>query len=110
MKKENNARKKERKKERKKINLKKERKNEENRHTDKTLHSHFVCSSIFLSLSYSFSRSLSLYKYIYVPAHWSSGRLGFNPRSRHTNDLKMVLDTSLHNIQQYKVRIDGKME
>ena len=37
-------------------------------------------------------------------------RPGFNPRSSHTNDFKMVLDTSLLNTQQYKVRIKGKVE
>ena len=36
------------------------------------------------------------------------GRLGFNPRPRLTKDTKMVLDTSLLNTQQYKVRIKGK--
>ena len=34
----------------------------------------------------------------------------FNPRSRHTKDLKMVLDTSLLNTQHYKVRIKGEVE
>ena len=41
---------------------------------------------------------------------WSR-RLGFNPRSSHTKDLKkMVLDTTLFNTQQYKVCIKGKVE
>ena len=35
---------------------------------------------------------------------------GLNPRSSHTKDLKMVLDTPLLNTQQYKVRIKGKVE
>ena len=35
---------------------------------------------------------------------------GFNPGSRHTKDFKMVLDASLLNTQQYKVRIKGKVE
>ena len=35
---------------------------------------------------------------------------GFNPRSSHTKDLKMVLDLDLLNIQDYKVRIKGKMK
>ena len=56
-----------------------------------------------------------IYIYIYqligleggVFANWS-GRPGFNPRSSHT--LKMVLDTSLLNTQQYKLRINGKVE
>ena len=39
-----------------------------------------------------------------------SGRPRFNPRSYHTKDSKMVLDTSLLNTQQYKVRIEGKGE
>ena len=42
--------------------------------------------------------------------HQWSGRPGFNPRSCHTKDFKMVLDTFLLNTQQYKVRIKGKLE
>ena len=38
------------------------------------------------------------------------GRLGFNPRSSHTKDSKMVLDAALFNTQHYKVRIKGKAE
>ena len=37
-------------------------------------------------------------------------RQGFNLRSSHTKDLKMVLDTSLLTTQDYKVRIKGKVE
>ena len=37
-------------------------------------------------------------------------RQWFNPRSRHTKDFKMVLDTSLLNTQQYKVQIKGKVK
>ena len=33
-----------------------------------------------------------------------------NPRSNHTKDLKMVLDTSLFNTQPYKVCINGDVE
>ena len=33
---------------------------------------------------------------------------GFNPRSSHIKDLKMVLDAALLNTQHYKVRIKGK--
>ena len=47
--------------------------------------------------------------YTRVMNEWS-GRPGFNPRSRHTRDLKMILDTSLLNTQQYKVRIQSKVE
>ena len=39
-----------------------------------------------------------------------SGRPCFNPRSRHTEDLKMLLGTSSLNTQQYKVRIEGKVD
>ena len=35
---------------------------------------------------------------------------GFNPRSSHTKDSKIVLDTSLLNTQYYKVRIKGKVK
>ena len=38
------------------------------------------------------------------------GDLGSIPGSRHTKDLKMVLDTFLLNTQQYKVCIKGKVE
>ena len=38
------------------------------------------------------------------------GDSGFNPRSSHTKDLKMVLDASLLNTQHNKVRIKGKVE
>ena len=37
-------------------------------------------------------------------------RSGFNPRSNHTKDSKVVLDDTLLNIQYYKVRIKGKVE
>ena len=40
---------------------------------------------------------------------WPS-KAGFNPRSSHTKDSKMVLDTSLLNTQHYKVMIKGKVE
>ena len=38
------------------------------------------------------------------------GRPGFNPRSSHTKDSKMVLDDSLFNAQHYKVGINGKVD
>ena len=38
------------------------------------------------------------------------GRPGFNPRSCHTKDSKMVLDATLLNTQHYKVRIKDKVE
>ena len=39
-----------------------------------------------------------------------TNRPGFNPKSRHTKDSKIVLDTFLLNTQQYKVLIEGKVE
>ena len=39
-----------------------------------------------------------------------SGRPGFNPRSSHTKDSKMILDFFFLSIQHYKVRIKGKVE
>ena len=39
-----------------------------------------------------------------------SGKPGFNPRSSHTKDSKMVLDAALVNTQYYKVCIKGKVE
>ena len=39
-----------------------------------------------------------------------TGRSGFNPRSSHTKDSKMVLDAPLLNTHHYKVRIKGKVE
>ena len=42
---------------------------------------------------------------------WSVSRIpGFNPRSRHTKDFKIVIDASLLSTQQYKVLIEGKVE
>ena len=38
------------------------------------------------------------------------GRAGFNPRSSHTKDSKMVLDVSLVNTQHYKIWIKDKLE
>ena len=35
-------------------------------------------------------------------------RPGFNPRSSHTKDSKMVLNAILFNTQHYKVRIKGE--
>ena len=37
-------------------------------------------------------------------------RAGFNPRSSHTKDSKMVIGASLLDSQHYKVRIKGKVE
>ena len=42
--------------------------------------------------------------------HLWSRKPGFNPRSNHTKDSKMVLDAALLNIQHYKARINGKVE
>ena len=39
-----------------------------------------------------------------------SGRPGFNPRSSHNKDSKMVLDAFLLNTQHYRVQIKGKGE
>ena len=39
-----------------------------------------------------------------------AGRPGFNPRSSHTKDSKMVLDAALLNTQHYKGRIKGEVE
>ena len=39
-----------------------------------------------------------------------SGRPGFNPRSTHTKDSKMVLDAALLSTQDFKVRIKSKVE
>ena len=38
------------------------------------------------------------------------GRPGFNPRSHHTKNPKMVLDTALLSTQHYKVRINVKVQ
>ena len=56
---------------------------------------------------------------IYIkPGHWPNEynirqwarRPGFNSRSSHTKDSKMVLDASLLNSQHYQVWIKGKVE
>ena len=41
--------------------------------------------------------------------HWS-GRPGFNPKSSHTKDSRMVLDAALLNTQLYKVWIKSKLD
>ena len=54
---------------------------------------------------------------IILPAHWPSARvfandpgdLGSNPVRVIPKTIKMELDTSLLNTQQYKVRIEGKV-
>ena len=59
-----------------------------------------------------------IYIYIYIPAHFQEGRvfangqadLGSIPGRVIPTTLKTVLDTSLLNSQQYKVRIKGKVE
>ena len=58
--------------------------------------------------------SLKVWIY-YLQTNESSVRLwsvrsGFNPRSSHTKDSKIVLDVALLNIQHYKVRIKDKVE
>ena len=53
---------------------------------------------------------------LYQPGHWPnkysvhhwSGKPGFNPRSSHTKDSKMILDSALLNTQHYKVKIKVK--
>ena len=37
-------------------------------------------------------------------------KTGFNPKSSHTKDSKMVLDAALLNTQHYNLRIKGKVE
>ena len=74
--------------------------------------------------SFSLSLSLSIYIYIYItitpPEHPidlmgrvfanGPGDLGSIPGRAIPKTFKMVLDTSLLNTQQYKVRINGKVE
>ena len=72
------------------------------------------------TLTHTLSLSLSIYIYIYICifAQWASEynvhqwslRPGFNPRSSHTKDSKMILDAALLNTQHYNVRIMGKVE
>ena len=71
-----------------------------------------IIITMFNSLFSSLARSRYLFSF-----HWPiglsvcqwSGRLGFNPRSSHTIDSKMVLDAALLNTQHYKVWIKGKV-
>ena len=56
----------------------------------------------FFFLSHTWSSGLSV-------RQWP-GRPGFNPRSRHTKDLKLVHDISLLKTQHYKACIKGKVE
>ena len=58
------------------------------------------------------------FMFLFQPTHLSSGysvrswprRPGFNLRSSHNKDLKMILDNSLLNTQHNKVRIKSKVE
>ena len=76
-----------------------------------------LVNSIIIPLSCPVSHCVSEKKMLEV-SYWPSGlsfckfpgRPGFNPRSSHTKDSKMVLDASLLNTQHYKVRIMGKVE
>ena len=52
--------------------------------------------------SYNFIGLMSVYQW--------SGRPGFNTRSSHTKDSKMVLDAALLSTRHYKVRIKDKLE
>ena len=79
----------------------------------------------YFSLSFSLSLSLSIYIYIYIRIYITRNvdyteiqelntiyifYLGSIPGHIIPKTLKMVLDTSLLNIQQYKVCIKGKVE
>ena len=58
-------------------------------------------------ISPKFSRCLTIWVFV----RQCSGRPGFSPRSSHTKNSKMVLDTVyLLNTQHYKVRIKGKVD
>ena len=67
---------------------------------------------------YLFTINIHFYIYIYIYFYFLVGRvfannpedLGSIPRRVMPKTLKMVLDTSLLNIQQYKVGIKGKVE
>ncbi len=61
---------------------------------------------IFGKQLYSFDRFISLVGRVFAngPGDWGSIPGRVIPKT-----LKMVLDTSLFNIQQYKVRIKGKV-
>ena len=51
-----------------------------------------------------------VYAYVYASVRQWSGRPGFNPKSSHTKDSKMVPDVGLLSSQHNKVRIKGKVE
>ena len=55
----------------------------------------------------TFSDIQKIFRFFFLPCERSTG---FNPRSSHTKDSKMVLDASLLNTQHYKVWIKGKVE
>ena len=69
--------------------------------------SHDQSSQICQTEIFILNKAIPTSKYI---SQIALRRPGFNPKSRHTKDFKMVLDTTLLNTQQYKVRIMGKVE
>ena len=68
----------------------------------------FIQTVLIQTIHFSIS-IVSVYTQVSSVRQWL-GRTGLSPRSRHTKNLKMVLDTSLVNTQHYKVRIKGKVE
>ena len=68
----------------------------------------FIFQRCCLSLIYNIITFHSIKGFTNV-RQWS-GRPGFNPRSSHTKDSKMVLDATLLNTQHYKVWIKCKVE
>ena len=74
-----------------------------------------VCTFFFISIDFHIVRFISNFFYIHIGLVGrvfanGSGDLGSIPGRVIPKTLKMVLDTSLLNTQQYKVRIKGKVE
>ena len=75
----------------------------------KFLKNSYILTCLFFFNTHTHTREREI-KYNELRVCQWSERLGFNPRSNHTKDSKMVFDATLLNTQHYKVRIKSKVE
>ena len=85
----------------------KERERKRERERERLYISLSLSLSLFISLSLCVCVCVCEFIYSGCSVHQRSRKPGFNPRSRHTKGIKMVLGDSMLNIQYYKVKIKG---
>ena len=61
-------------------------------------------------IKYNYCRQLTIGLKSRMVANGRQWRPGFNPRSSHTKDSKMVLDAAFLNTHHYKAKVKGKMK